>query len=263
MSNQDPLAVTRVANSCVLLEIGGHTVLTDPFFTERWHLHRGEPLGMAVEELPRLTAIVASHGYPNHWDVRALRRYPYKRSTPVYVSTARMARRARALGFTRVHRLEWGRSESPASGLSVRAVPAGRALWWHHNAYVLSGAGLRIFFGGEIGDVALLDRHRAAHPAVDVALLPVNGLRPVVGPPIVLGPEQAVHGAVTLGARVLVPIHDAHDEKDLPARLIRRHGSAADAAALAAATPGAPDVVVLPTGRRWVYPAPARPAPGV
>ncbi|MEU8525899.1 MULTISPECIES: hypothetical protein [Streptomyces] len=35
------LAVTRVANSCVLIEMHGCAVLTDPFFTERWHVRRG------------------------------------------------------------------------------------------------------------------------------------------------------------------------------------------------------------------------------
>ncbi|MEO3781790.1 MBL fold metallo-hydrolase [Actinocorallia sp. B10E7] len=253
MSNRTSLAVTRVANSCVLLEFGEHTVLTDPFFTERWHLHRGEPLGMTVAELPRLTALVASHAYPNHWDLRALREYPHKSATPVYVSTTRMARQARSLGFTRVRHLEWGRSDRPALELAVRAVPAGGRSWWRRNAYLLDGEGVRVFFGGEIGDVAFLERHREAHPAVDVALLPVNGLRAPLGPPVVMGPEQAVRGAGVLGARVLIPIHDAHDDKDLPARLVRRHGSGEEAAAISASTPGAPETVLLPTGRRWTY----------
>ncbi|MGK5558135.1 MBL fold metallo-hydrolase [Actinomadura kijaniata] len=254
MSNSGTLALTRVANSCVLLEAGGHAVLTDPFFTERWHLHRGEPLGLAVGDLPPLAAIVASHPYPNHWDLRALREYPHKASTAVYVSTPRMVRQARGLGFGRVERLAWGERREPVPGLSVEAAPAGRTLWWGRNAYVIEGGGARVYFGGEIRDVGLTARYRACAPAVDVALLPVNGLRPVLGPPIVMGPEEAVRGARALGARALVPVHDAHDEKDLPSRLIRRHGSARDAVALAG---DGLEVVALPTGRRWVHPAAA------
>lgn len=258
MSNRSGLAVTRVANSCVLLEIGGHPVLTDPFFTERWHLHRGEALGMTVADLPRLAAVVASHSYPNHWDLRALREYPHKTSTPVYVSSARMVRQARALGFRQAERLRWGQTVQPVAGLSVEAAPAGRTLWWRHNAYVLGGGDVRVFFGGEIRDVALVRRYRAGRPAVDVALLPVNGLRPVVGPPIVMGPRQAVAAASALGARVLVPVHDAHDEDDLPSRVIRRHGSGDEARTLALAAQDGPEVVCLPPGQRWTYGAARR-----
>ncbi len=254
MSNRSPLAITRVANSCVLLEIGGYAVLTDPFFTERWHLHAGEPFGLTVRDLPPLAAIVASHSYPNHWDLRALRRYPHKTTTPVYVSSARMARQARAIGFSQAEFLAWGQLRRPVPGLSIEAAPAGRTLWFRHNAYVISGGGLSVFFGGEIRHPELLRRYHA-----DVALLPVNGLRAIVGPPIVMGPEQAVDGTNALGARVLVPVHDAHGEDDLLAPVIRRHGSGADAATLTRAVASAPEVVNLPTGRRWTYPV--RPAP--
>jgi L-ascorbate metabolism protein UlaG (beta-lactamase superfamily) len=223
MSNHDSVAVTRVANSCVLLEIGGHAVLTDPFFTERWHLHRGEPLGLGVEQLPPLSAIVASHFYPNHWDLRGLRQYAHK-ATPVYVATRRMARQARAAGFANVRRLAWGQRAEPAPGLVVEAVPAGRTLWWPLNAYALSSQDARVFVGGEIRDVACLSRYRATRPPVDVALLPVNGLRALGGPQIVMGPADAVAGARALGARVLVPIHDAHAEET------RSPGSSAAAA---------------------------------
>src|SRR5262249_30579298 len=194
-----------VANACVVIELDGHTVLTDPWFTERWYLRRGEPLGVTVAELPPLTAIVATSFAANHWDLRALARYPHKASTWVYVSAERMARQARALGHRRVEVLRWNETREPTASLSVEAVPAGRTLLWHNNAYVLSSGTTRVFSGGEIQDVALLQRYRACRPSVDVALLPTNGLRPLVGPPLVMGPREAVAGAGALGARVLVP----------------------------------------------------------
>jgi L-ascorbate metabolism protein UlaG (beta-lactamase superfamily) len=239
------LAVTRVANSCVLIELGGHTVLTDPWFTERWHLHRGEPLGMAVEDLPPLTAIVASHPVPNHWDLRALRRYRHKTVPRVYVGSPRMARQATALGYPNVEHLGWGQLREPAPGLSVRAVPAGRTVLSRTNAYLISSGATRIYFGGEISDVGLLYGHHA-----DVALLPVNGLSVPVGPRFVMGPAQALAAATVLGARVLLPIHDAHAEDPLYF-WIRRHGTGRDAEALAAANPDGPAVANLLTGQRW------------
>jgi L-ascorbate metabolism protein UlaG (beta-lactamase superfamily) len=103
--------------------------------------------------------------------------------------------------------------------------------------------------GGEIEDVALLSRYRADAPAVDVALLPTNGLRPLIGAPLVMGPAQAVAGATVLGAQTLVPVHDAH-ARDVLSLFFRRDGSAAEAAKMA---PAGLEVVCLPPGRRWEY----------
>jgi len=44
--------------SCVDLTV------TDPWFTERWYLRRGEPLGVPVADLPPLTAIESSAETP-------------------------------------------------------------------------------------------------------------------------------------------------------------------------------------------------------
>jgi L-ascorbate metabolism protein UlaG (beta-lactamase superfamily) len=112
------------------------------------------------------------------------------------------------------------------------------------NAYLLSSGGLHVFFGGEISKVALLEPHRA-----DVALLPVNGLRVPLGPRLVMDPAQAIDGAKTLGAKVLVAIHDAHVNDPLYF-MIRRRGSGKDAEALGLADPAAPEVVNVPPGQR-------------
>ncbi|RSN56731.1 MBL fold metallo-hydrolase [Actinomadura sp. WAC 06369] len=248
------IAVTRVVNSCVLLELDGHAVLTDPWFTERWWLRRGEPLGLRIGDLPPLAAIVVTNLATNHWDLRGLRDLAARETTPLYVPTSGMARRARKLGFLRAERLEAGRSVDIAPGVSMEVVPSGRTLVWPNNAYVFGAAGGRVFFGGEIADVAPLERYRAERPPVDLALLPVNGLRPPLGPRLVMGPDEAVTGASVLGARVLVPVHEAHGHDPL-SWMFRTGGTARDAGAIAARTSG-PDLAVtdLPTGERWEMP---------
>ncbi|MEU8173363.1 MBL fold metallo-hydrolase [Microbispora hainanensis] len=134
------IAVTRVVNSCVLLELDGHAVLTDPWFTERWFLRRGEPMGLRIAELPPLAAIVVTNLATNHWDLRGLRAFPAKGSTPLYVPTAGMARRARALGFRQAERVRWGETREITPELSMRVVPAGRTLVWPNNACAFSTA---------------------------------------------------------------------------------------------------------------------------
>jgi L-ascorbate metabolism protein UlaG (beta-lactamase superfamily) len=247
------MAITRIVNSCVLLELDGHAVLTDPWFTERWWLRRGEPLGMRVQDLPQLSAIVVTNLATNHWDLRGLRALPAKETTPLYVPTPGMARRARRQGFALAECLRWGDTRDIAPGISIRAIPSGRTLAWPNNAYAFETAdGGSVFFGGEIAETAPLRRFRDERSTpVDLALLPVNGLRPVLGPQLVMGPGEAVAGASALGARTLIPVHDAHG-RDVLSKLFRTNGTAADAVRLAG-----PDLAVtdLPTGQRWRPPS--------
>jgi L-ascorbate metabolism protein UlaG (beta-lactamase superfamily) len=247
------VTLTRIANSCVLLDFDGEFVLTDPYFTERWHLHRGEPLGMTIGELPRLTAIVATNYFPNHWDTRALAQFAHRDGTRVFTSTDRMEQSARALGFTDVVRARWGEEHRITDALSVEVVEAHSSPVGDVNNYVLATGSTRVFFGGEARTLEPLRAYRSGHDPVDVALLPVNGLHvAVTGPQIVMDGDTALEGARVLGARALVAVHDAYGRDPLWS-FIRRRGSGE--LARSHAGPGDPEVVLVPTGRRF---SPAR-----
>jgi len=246
-----PLTITRVVNSCVLLEFGTEAILTDPWFTERWHIHHGEPLGLAPEDLPALSAILVSHFFVNHWDRRALRSFREK-GTRMIVPSRRMLRQARSIGFERAELGEWGSHIQISDSLDLEVVPAHRSPGGRVNNYVIRSPGVHVFFGGEAEESAPLYRYAEDAPRVDVALLPVNGLSVPFKGRIVMGPAEAVEGAEALGATVLVPIHDAH-ARDLPWRFIRRTGQADTAVALSASRPAGPWVVDLPTGQPWPF----------
>jgi L-ascorbate metabolism protein UlaG (beta-lactamase superfamily) len=243
------VTLTRVANSCVLLDFDGEFVLTDPYFTERWHLHRGEPLGMTIGELPRLSAIVATNYFPNHWDTRALAQFAHRVGTRVFTSTDRMERSARELGFTDVVRARWGEEHPITDRLRVEVVEAHSSPVGDVNNYVLTTDSARVFFGGEARTLEPLREYRSGHAAVDVALLPVNGLHvAVTGPQIVMDGDTALEGARILGARSLVAVHDAYGRDPLWS-FIRRRGSGE--LARSHAGPEDPEVVLVPPGRPW------------
>jgi L-ascorbate metabolism protein UlaG (beta-lactamase superfamily) len=245
------LTITRIANSCALLDFDGDIALTDPYFTERWHLHRGEPLGMTIGELPRLSVIVVSHFFPNHWDTLALAQFANKADTPVFVPTDRMEKSARALGFERVKRATWGERHPITDRLWLDVVEAHRGPGGQVNNYVLATDDVSVFFGGEARDLDPLRSYRASHDAVDVAMLPVNGLHvAITGPQIVMNSDESVAGARVLGAHTFVPIHDAYGH-DLVWSFLRRGGSAEDAARVSAADDAA--VVSLATGVAWDF----------
>ena len=51
------LKITRIVHSCVLVDLGGRQVLTDPWFSEKMGYHFGEEPGMSVESLPPLSGL--------------------------------------------------------------------------------------------------------------------------------------------------------------------------------------------------------------
>lgn len=251
-SNADPLAITRVTKSCVLLEFGDEAVLTDPWFTERWFMHRGEPLGLRVSELPPLAAIIASHHFTDHWDMPAFAEYPHKDTTRVYVCGEKMAAEARDAGFTHVEHLLWGTSARISENLHLEAVPGFRMMGFQTNNYVINGHGLRVFFGGEARDLEPLSDYARSHAPVDVVLVPVNGLHPIGAKKMVMGPDEAIAAAQVLGAKTLVPIHDALGA-DPVWFFLRKAGSTEDTVALARVMSGAPHVQALDPGVRWLF----------
>jgi L-ascorbate metabolism protein UlaG (beta-lactamase superfamily) len=202
-SGQAPGAftVTRVAHASVLLDFGNATVLTDPWFSEKTHFHHGEPLGIPLARLPRLTAVVASHEHYDHFDIETFASYPDK-AVPFFVGP-NMVNAARAAGFTNVRELRpW---ESATVGpLTITAAPAAHKV--PEVTFVIQANGATVYFGGDTRLIPELDELPRRFPSIQLALLAVNGLR-VMGEQVVMNAEQAAEFAGGLGAEVAVPIH--------------------------------------------------------
>jgi L-ascorbate metabolism protein UlaG (beta-lactamase superfamily) len=193
--------VTRIAHASVLLDFGNATVLTDPWFSEKTHFHHGEPLGISLEQLPRLTAVVASHEHYDHFDIETFAKYPYK-DVPFFVGPNMLAA-ARAAGFTNVRELRPWESAN-AGPLTITAAPAAHKV--PEVTFVIQANGATVYFGGDTRLIPELDELPKRFPSVQLALLSVNGLR-VMGEQVVMNAEQAADFAGRLGAEVAVPIH--------------------------------------------------------
>lgn len=236
------VAITRVVNATVLLELPGGGILTDPYFHPYRFLRLREAVGLTVAELPRLAAIIGGHGVLDHWQPRALRTYPYRDVTPVIVATRAMARSARRAGFTTVHQLGWGGTCELSGDLTVTSLPGERITGMLTNSYLLSSPGGSIFVGTEARSLAPI-RAAAAEHQVDLALLPIDGTR-LFGRRLVMDATAAIQAAHLLGAHTLVPIHYAL--RGLLG-LLRCPSGPHD---LAGAAIGGTAVRLLPTGQR-------------
>lgn len=150
------VAVTRVVNASVLVDIDGDQVLTDPYFERHWFLRLSEPIGMKVSELPELAAIVGGHGVLDHWQMRSLTSYPYRAATPVFVATEPMKRKAEAAGFQQVEVVSWGTKRSVGAALAIEVAPAQRFARMTINSYLLSTPNVRVFVGTEARDLEVV-----------------------------------------------------------------------------------------------------------
>jgi L-ascorbate metabolism protein UlaG (beta-lactamase superfamily) len=245
-----PLAVTRIAHASVLLDFDGVRVLTDPWFTEKWHYHQGEPLEMQLDELPRLDLIVASHAHYDHFDIAALASYPHK--DVAFLVGPNMVEAARAVGFTDVRELKpwevWSRGALKVTGAPARhGVP--------EVTFVIEAKGRTVYFGADTLLIPELRELPNRFPAFDLALLSVNGLR-VMGVPVVMSAEEAAELAGILKARVAVPIHYTFTGSAFTDTFILARNGTPDRF-VAAAKQSAPltEVRVLPPGQRLVIDA--------
>lgn len=196
------LVVTWLGHSTALIEIDGVRLLTDPVL--------GRNVGpllryAAMPAIPEgLDAVLLSHLHADHADVRSLR--SVAKSTPIIAPAGAGAWLARK-GLANAVELEPGES-TRVGALSIRATEAahdGQRWRYGHVAgsvgYLATGTGSCYF----AGDTDLFEgMHELA--GLDVALLPVAGWGPTLGPGH-LDPERAATAAQMIEPRIAIPIH--------------------------------------------------------
>jgi L-ascorbate metabolism protein UlaG (beta-lactamase superfamily) len=202
------LTVRRVVHASVLIDFDGETILTDPWFSELSGHRWGEALGVALEELPTLSGVVASHADYDHFDMGAFSAYPNK-DVP-FVLRRGTADTARAAGFRNVTEIEpWEPTEIGSVRITAAPAKHKELLGIMQNTYVLEGAGFTVYFGGDTLLIPELGEVARRFPKIDLALLPINGLklRPLMNRQMVMNAEQAAELTAILEPRVVVPIH--------------------------------------------------------
>lgn len=198
------MRITYLGHASLLIEIGGLKFLTDPLLRRRvMHLRRVAPEATPAQ-LAGVDLILISHAHHDHLDTRSLKLIggeprvlcpePARRA----VAAAGLAPEVMGVGgFTLAGDVEVE---------AVRAEHDGRRFPHDRRSdalgFLLRAAGESVYFAGdtgwfeEIGEVG----------EVDVALLPVAGWGPRLGPGH-LDPDEAARAAARIAPRVAIPIH--------------------------------------------------------
>ena len=195
-------AVTWIGHASVLAQLGGINLVTDPMFFERASFsrfvgpRRHHPPGVALQDLPRVDAVLISHNHYDHLDeasVRALNAQPG--GPPVFLVPLGMKPWFVDQGITRVVELDWWQSYklvTPAGVAEVVFTPvqhwSGRGLndrlatLW--GGFAVFTPDCHLFFAGDTGyskdfaDIRARFAERQRDGGFDIALLPVGAYEP-------------------------------------------------------------------------------------
>ncbi len=198
------MRITYLGHSSVIIELDGLKVLTDPLLRRRvLHLRRVAPEA-TPEQLAEVDLILISHAHHDHLDRRSLKLVG---GGPRVLCPAPARRAVGAAGLMPEVMAAGGSARvGDVEVEAVRADHDGRRYPHHRRSdalgFVVRGRGGSVYFAGdtgwfeEIGDV----------DGIDVALLPVAGWGPHLGPGH-LNPDEAASAAALISPRVAIPIH--------------------------------------------------------
>lgn len=197
--------ITYVGHATLLIELEKVRILTDPLFRTRiLHLHRQhkEVDPMLYKDVD---AVLISHIHPDHLDLPSLNLFDRDANIIVPVGAKRLLQQR---GFHQVIELSL-EEEVKVGNLNVHATHAkhdGTRFKFGTSAetlgYIIEGEE-RIYFAG---DTQLFPEMVGIGENLDVALLPVWGWGPNLGPGH-LNPYQAAEALRLLRPRIAIPIH--------------------------------------------------------
>ena len=198
-----------LGHSTVLIEMDGARILTDPVLR-----HRVGPIVRIApphqpEWIAGIDAVLISHAHLDHLDLPTLRSLEALAPDFRVIVPPGLAGTVRAAGIARVEELLAGGSVM-VGGLTVTATPAVHSGFRPPSGpraaalgYVVRSALSSVYFAG---DTDLYPGMTELAPGLDVAMLPVWGWGPRLGPGH-MNPERAAQALTLLRPRLAIPIH--------------------------------------------------------
>ncbi len=220
-ANRSAPTLTWVGHATFLLQVEGLNVLTDPVFSHRVSPfsfagpERLAPLGLALHELPAIDLVLISHNHYDHLDEAAVKVLAQEHPGVQFVVPLGLKAWFAARGIESVTELDWwqpttsGRAKVtalPAQHFSGRGAFDRNATLWC--SLLLEVGEKKVYFAGDTGYSKDFADIGAAHPGIDLALLPIGAYEPNwFMRSVHVNPEEAVQMFRDLGAHHAAAMH--------------------------------------------------------
>jgi L-ascorbate metabolism protein UlaG (beta-lactamase superfamily) len=201
----DSSRLTFVGHSTVLIELDGVRILTDPILRNRVGPLRRQTGTVDPALYSGIDVALVSHPHWDHLDVPSLRKLGAETTLVVPAGTRRALRIRRIRNVEELkpgESIDIGPIRISATTANHEVIPNLLARDAAAMGFLIEGT-RRLYFAG---DTDLFDEMAALAEGLDVALLPVWGWGPVLGPGH-LDPGRAAEALQLLRPRVAVPIH--------------------------------------------------------
>jgi len=221
------LRVTWFGHSSMLVEIDGVRLLIDPVWDER-----ASPLGwagpkrffaptLALEELPKIDAVLLSHDHFDHLGKQTVRQLARLRPEMQWITSLGVGALLRGFGVVadQIVELDWTETVRIAGAdgaeITITSLPArhfsGRSMFNRFEtlwaSFVLRGGEHTVYYGADSGWWEGFTEIGAAHGPFDLTMLEIGAYNELWHE-IHLGPDGAARAFRALGGSgLLMPIH--------------------------------------------------------
>lgn len=211
--------VIWLGHASFLLQGGGVSLLIDPIFSEICaplplpSLRRKVAPPCKIGDLPKIDAILLTHGHYDHLDLPTLRKIGT--DTRIIIADGH-AKWLRGKGFTRVSELAWHESSEITPGIRVTATPAqhftARSLLdrnrGHWCGWLIEGAGCKLWHAGDSGYCPAFSEIGNRYGPLDFGMIPIGAYQPrQVMRAMHMNPQEAVRAFIESRCRRAVAMH--------------------------------------------------------
>ena len=192
-NNRITPTITWVGHATFLIQIAGLNILTDPHFTERASPFnfagpsRTTPVGLKIEDLPKIDLIIISHNHYDHLDKQTIQQLIKKQqdNQPLILVPLKLKKLLEKFGAKNVQELGWW-DNTILKNIKIHSVPVqhwskrsftdtNKSLWC---GWVIDAPNYRTFFCGDTGyskDFGLIQKK---FKYMDLSLIPIGAYAP-------------------------------------------------------------------------------------